>query len=191
MIKGVVFDLDGTLVDSGLDFAAFRASLGLPERGDILHLIDALPPVARARAYDALREFETAGATRARAMPGVAEFLHEIRAQNWRSAVFTRNTREATEQTLQLTGLRVDLIIARDDAPPKPDPTGLQLIAQHWGCAPAELVFFGDYLYDLEAGERAGVPTILYAPLGPSFPHRAKHILAHFEGAFSLLSSIH
>ena len=41
-IKGVIFDLDGTLVESSLNFTRMRADIGCPQDEDILTFVDAL-----------------------------------------------------------------------------------------------------------------------------------------------------
>ena len=42
-LHGMIFDLDGTLVDSGLDFAAIRRDMGLPAGSPILETLDRIP----------------------------------------------------------------------------------------------------------------------------------------------------
>jgi len=49
-LKLVIFDLDGTLLDSPLDFDAIRCEIGLPDGQPILEALEGLPPPERARA---------------------------------------------------------------------------------------------------------------------------------------------
>ena len=65
VLRGVLFDLDNTLVDSGLDFDAMRRAMGLPDGVSILEAIERLPPDRAARCRQILHEFELAGAARA------------------------------------------------------------------------------------------------------------------------------
>ncbi len=49
IVRGVIFDLDGTLVDSGLDFDLMRREMGLPPGKPLLESFDLLPEVDAAR----------------------------------------------------------------------------------------------------------------------------------------------
>lgn len=191
MLKGVIFDLDGTVVDSRLDFVAIRRDLGLAENAPILEAIDRNPNLAeRVRMHEILDRHELAGAERASLMPGIAELLSELETRKLRTAVFTRNSRKAAARTLERLNLRFEVLIAREDAPPKPDPAGLAVICERWRTQPDHIVFIGDYLYDLQAGRRAGIPTVLYAPEAPDFRHDAEWILPHFDGFWPLCREI-
>lgn len=112
-------------------------------------------------------------------MPGAAEILAYLRARRIPIAILTRNSRSVTTLTMERLKISADLIVAREDAPPKPDAGGLLQILTHWQMLPSEALFIGDYLYDLEAGRRAGVHTILYAPQPPNFPHTHSDVVNH------------
>ena len=65
-LRGIIFDMDGTLVDSGLDFDAIRRDIGLPERHPILEGVEAIPAgPERERALEILHRHEHEGAVRA------------------------------------------------------------------------------------------------------------------------------
>ena len=55
-------------------------------------------------------------------------------------------------------------MLTREDAPAKPDPTGVLAICQDWNMAPADVLFVGDYLFDLQAGHNAGTRAVLFVP---------------------------
>ena len=70
-VSAVFFDLDGTLLDSGLDFHALRTKLAWPDKVDLLAYLAELPcPKERAKAADTIHEFEMAGAANSEWMPG-------------------------------------------------------------------------------------------------------------------------
>ena len=77
----------------------------------------------------------------------------------------------------EMHALSVDLLIAREDAPPKPAPDGLLRIMNEFGVLPGETLFVGDYIYDLEAGVSAGVETALYLPAPANFSTTGASVL--------------
>lgn len=167
--RGFVFDLDGTLVDSALDFAVIRKDLGLPAEAPILESISCWSLPDQASAFEIINRHEEAGAHASILIPGVVDFLEKLKRESKLTAVFTRNSKKVTEMTLRKHGLEFSIVMTRDDAPAKPDPTALHLIAERWGCSNHEMLFVGDYLYDLHAGIAAKVPTALYLSTRPDF----------------------
>lgn len=162
-IRGMIFDLDGTLVDSGLDFDLMRREMNLPPGRPLLEALDELEQPRAGECREILARHEWAGAARARLMPGVRAFLDQLTTRRIRQAVFTRNCREVVLLTLNRLGLSFDMIVAREDAPAKPDPTGIWRTCQTWAIPPRQVVMLGDYLFDIEAGRRAGARTVFYA----------------------------
>ena len=161
-IAGLIFDLDGTLVDSRLDFERMRQEIGLPKGQPILEAIERMPEDRARRCHAILDQHELAGAERARLMPGVAQLLAKLSARALPLGLVTRNSRAATKRTLDRLGLHLDTVLAREDAPAKPDPTAIRMICDSWEIAPSRVVVIGDYRFDLEAGKRAGAWTVLY-----------------------------
>lgn len=191
-MRGIIFDLDGTLLDTGLDFPAIRRDLGLPAGTPILEALAELSPGAHCdRQWAIVRDHELAGARRAVVYDGVLEFLAALHRREIPQAILTRNSRESAELALSQLDWKFAHILSREDAPPKPDPAGLLDICRRWRFAPQDVVFCGDYLYDLEAGRRAGMTTILYAPGPlPSFADQADHVLRHFSEGIGLIDRL-
>ncbi len=181
-VQGIVFDLDGTLIDSALDFDLIRHDMGLPFGRPILEALAEVPEgIEKDRMRAVLRSHELAGADRAFLFPGVSEMLALLRDERIPTAILTRNSRESTDRVLTRLGLQFDQVLTREDAPPKPDPTGLITICERWRFSPAAVPFCGDYRFDLEAGRAAGMPTILYAPSNlPDYTALADHVLPCF-----------
>ena len=89
-LRGIIFDMDGTLVDSGLDFDAIRRDIGLPERHPILEGVEAIPEgPERERALEILHRHEHEGAVRATPYPGVSQLLERLDQLSLRSGVLT------------------------------------------------------------------------------------------------------
>lgn len=184
MIAGIIFDLDGTLADSQLDFEAMRAEMELPAGQPILEALAHLPPARAARCHEILHRHELEGAARATLLPGAAELFAVIRRRGWRTAIATRNSREITAITLKKLGLSIELTMTRDDGPVKPDPWAVQHVCQQWSVSPAEVVVIGDYKFDIESGRAAGARTVLL-----THPHDPRHY-PNDEQADLLLQSL-
>ena len=119
------------------------------------------------------------------------EFLRHIEDRGILSAVLTRNSRETAMRTLDRWNLSFSHVVTREDAPPKPDPAGVHLIAQRWGLLPHQIVVIGDYLFDLQAGRRAGSRSVLFAPqVYPEFANEADFVLRDFREAAELLQKL-
>lgn len=189
-IQGVIFDLDGTLVDSGLDFDAMRSEMGLPAGTMVLESIEAMPEgsARRLECQRILDDHETEGARTATLIPGVGEFLRELEVRELRRAILTRNARAATDLVLERLGVAFDPVFTRDEVPSKPDPTGLLRVCRSWGVSVDEVLFVGDFRLDLEAGANAGIRTVLYAPGQlPDYADLATFTIGDFREAASLL----
>jgi HAD superfamily hydrolase (TIGR01509 family) len=181
-LRGVVFDLDGTLVVQELDFDAMRREIGLPVGTPLLEALEHMDGAGREAALAVLHRHEMAAAETARLNPGVADFLDWLAGRGMRCAILSRNMRAAVEKVLRGCGLAIDTVLAREDAPYKPSPEGLWQICAAWGVAPAEVLMVGDYLYDVQAGRRAGTRTALVTH-GRTLPfaHLADVAFATFE----------
>jgi HAD superfamily hydrolase (TIGR01509 family) len=160
-IRGVVFDLDGTLVAQEIDFEAIRRELGVPSGTPLLELLHGMPEPQRAAAWATVDRHERNAASRAELHLGVSEFLAWLDTRKIRRAVLSRNSRQSVLTSLERVGLTFDPIVAREDGPFKPNPQGLWQICEAWQVVPAEVLMIGDYIYDLQAGRNAGTKTAL------------------------------
>jgi phosphoglycolate phosphatase len=190
----LVFDLDGTLIDSVPDLHAAINRM-LQERGrQPLSLAEVKPMVgdggptlvARALAAaggdpsdaTALRRFlelyEAAPARLTRPYPQVPETLAALRRAGYRTAICTNKPQRATLVVLRALGLLplFDAIAGGDRfAVRKPDPGHLLGILRELGADPRRAVMIGDNEHDAAAARAAGLPVVLmrygYARISP------------------------
>ncbi len=181
--SALVFDLDGTLVDSRRDLAtavnATRIGLGLPELSlsEVVAKVGAgarnlvrraLPAEIEGRrfedAFDAfLTHYAAVCLDTTRLYPGLEELLPRL-ARRAPLAVLT-NKPEATSRRI-LEGLGVaalfDPIVGGDTLPVrKPDPAGIFHLVQRFGLAPASLLLVGDSAIDAATATAAGCRFVL------------------------------
>tara|TARA_B100000029_G_scaffold379525_1_gene374351 strand:+ start:118 stop:714 length:597 start_codon:yes stop_codon:yes gene_type:complete len=192
-LSGIIFDMDGTLVDSALDFDAIRRDIGLSDRQPILEGIEAIPEGAeRDRATRILHRHEREGAERAVPYDGVSTLISRLADRNIRVGVLTRNSRLSTDATFSRLGWTFDVVLTREDAPAKPDPSGVLDICQLWQLPPGEILFVGDYLFDLQAGHNAGTRAVLFAPGDlPPWSEQADWIVRDYRQLAELVDQLH
>jgi phosphoglycolate phosphatase len=180
----LLFDLDGTLVDSLPDLRAamneFLEALGrrplaadevrrmvgdgtpaLVERG--LAATGEAVGVAAAHA-DFLRLYEAAPTRLSRLYPGVPETLAALRRSGARLAVCTNKPQAATLGVLDGLGIGgyFDAVLGGDAVPfKKPDPRHLMAALDRLGAAPGEAAMIGDNENDHAAARAAALPVIL------------------------------
>lgn len=163
--EAIVYDLDGTLVDLQVDWAAARADAAavLDERGvetadlslwDVLQAADGSP--ARDPVDEAIGAHEREAARSAERLP-----LAEELPQSVPVGVCSLNAEAACRIALERHGLDafVDAVVGRDSLSTfKPDPEPLLEAIRAIGGTPERALFVGDGERDALAAERAGVP---------------------------------
>ena len=194
--KLLVFDWDGTLMDSA---AAIAASLqaacrdvGLPEPSTEsarfvigLGLEDAIQhvaPGAEPQHYPVLRDryrvhfLERDAATTLFA--GAAETIAELRAGGYLLGVATGKSRRGLDRALVATGLDVHFHATRcaDECPPKPHPGMLLSLMEALGTTSRETLMIGDTTHDMAMAAAAGVTR-----LAVTYGAHARESLAGFE----------
>jgi len=181
-IAAVLFDLDGTLVDSlddltdavnhmlagfgrqQLEPAQVRQLVGKGARNLVQRALATDSPGEIERGLSAFTEFNAFHiADKSRLYPGARELLQQLADGGIRMAVIS-NKQEALSRLILKT-LEVDAffdIIAGGDtfAEMKPSPLPLARVVDEFGCSPAEAVMVGDSINDIQAGNRAGISTI-------------------------------
>ena len=165
--------MDGTLTLSIHDFDGIKRILGLPIDQPILEALNKLPPAQAAELHQQLDALELDIAHRATAQAGARELLTKLRSKGTQIAILTRNSKPNAQATLAACGLAeffpADLILSRHCCPPKPSPAGILQLLSGWNATPDRSVMVGDYVFDLEAGRRAGSATVYLDPTG-AFP---------------------
>ncbi|MFO1321893.1 MAG: phosphoglycolate phosphatase [Burkholderiales bacterium] len=182
-IKGVAFDLDGTLLDTLPDIAgagnAMLADLGREAVSESVvrsYIGDGIPTLAkrlltlsrdgepdRGLFDQALASFQAhyfAGLNRqTRAFPGVVEGLHVLRDARIPLACVTNKAERFTRPLLEAHGMSAffEVVLGGDSLPrKKPDPLPLLHCCRAFRLRPEELLLVGDSLVDVRAAKAAG-----------------------------------
>ena len=189
-LKGVIFDLDGTLANTYLDFPQMCRDAGLAEGTKILEHCAALNDSKRvSEILSIVERHEMQGAKRAEWILDAKQVLTQFAEAKIPMAIVTRNMREAAEATVAKLGIPIEYIITREECAPKPDPQGLLEVACQWRIAPAQLVYVGDYKFDIMAANNAGMMSCLLAnKKNHEFYHLADKVIHDFEQLHRLYS---
>ena len=162
--KVVVFDMDGTLVESSLDFKKLKKKMGFSEGSSVLEALDEVTDIQKKKKLlGLLDDFEMEGARRAVPYEGVVEFLNFCDEMGFKKALLTRNSKKVTHLVLKKLNLSFGLVLHRDNLKkPKPHPMGLDIVSEFFKTSKDDIIFIGDHLHDLLTGISAGVRTFLF-----------------------------
>jgi HAD superfamily hydrolase (TIGR01549 family) len=153
--------MDGVIVRQRLDFSAIKQEIFGDTHGFILERMATLAAEERVRAEAVLERHETDAAMAAEPMEGAVLLLAWMREHGLRSGLVTRNSRRSAALVQARLGLDFDAVVTREDAPPKPAPEPVWLACRRMGVSPEAALFVGDFEFDMQAGRRAGVRTVL------------------------------
>jgi pyrophosphatase PpaX len=177
----VVFDLDGTVVDTvELIIKSFRYAtstvLGevLPDEliiagvGRPLYAqMESLSVEHAQELYDVYREYNHRRHDELiRGYDGIEEALDALRAAGRRTGIVTSKSRDTTAMAFRAVGLadRFDVVVtASDTTEHKPSPVPLRLCLKRLGATAAGSIYIGDSPFDIQAGAAAGMTTAAVA----------------------------
>lgn len=211
-VRAVLFDLDGTLLDSAPDLAAaadqlrvrgglpslplshYRAYAGAGARGMLRVAFDIGPEHANYDQHrlDFFALYEQSLTERTVAFEGVDALLAALQVQGRAWGVVTN---KAQRFALPLTGAMplfdsAAAIVCGDTTPhAKPHPEPVLEAARRVGLAPADCIYVGDDLRDIQAGRAAGMRTVAacYGYLGPDADVHTWGADAHVNSPLELL----
>lgn len=182
-LRAVILDLDGTLVDTADDFVpvvqTLRAENGLPPlpataiRNTVSNGARALVTLALdlRQGHDRFEHWLDrlltlyAGilGTHSRLFPGVQALLDAVSDAGMTWGIATNKPSRFTLPLLERLALHpapASVVCADQVSRGKPDPECLLRNSHELGCLPAQAIYIGDHLRDIEAGRNAGMYTI-------------------------------
>ena len=180
--RGVLFDLDGTLADSAPDLVAALNRLRLargfaPLHAEDVHGFASMGARGMLRigfglnpedeGYTELRDaflerYDENVCVDTRLFPGITELIETLEARAIPWGIVTNKARRFTERILPVLGLKPRCVVCGDSTPHlKPHPAPLLAAAAELGLAPAECLYIGDDLRDVQAARAAGMRAVV------------------------------
>lgn len=177
----IIFDLDGTLVKSNIDYEKIRKEVknflkkrGLKGDWSFKPIIDQIDQASiylaqeknissediKKTAYEIIESNEIFSLDKAEILPGVEKVLKKLKERNVKLGIFSRNSRKWVERVAQKLGVKFDVIYSRElGNKPKPDPEGIIFCSKALNIPISDVLMVGDHPYDIEAGRKAQVKS--------------------------------
>lgn len=174
--QAILFDLDGTLIDSAVRierlWQEWGAQHGIAPQflmqvmhgrraGETISIV--APHLSLKDELDALESIEIADMNGVRLYPSTADLLSRLSSKQW--AIVTSGTLRVASARMKHVGLPIpDIFITADDVlAGKPAPDGYLLAAKRLGVNPADCVVVEDAPAGIQAGKAAGMKVIAVA----------------------------
>ena len=173
-IRGVIFDMDGTLTTMCFDFDQIKAEANVGDV-DLLDYLGTVHGAEREQVHRVILKFEKIAAARTKLNRGARTVLRGLRQRKLPAALLTRNSRRSVDLVCRRLELVFDVAVSREDGPYKPSPEPIRNIARRWGAKPSEVLMVGDYKWDVMCAKNAGARSAVLVEGGGALPEWANN----------------
>ena len=158
-LKGVIFDMDGTVVDVTYDWDQIREELN--SRGKpILFYLKSLEEPEKSEKWKILEKYEREATEKARLKPGIRGFLDLLSQKGIKKALVTNNSQRSVSFLIEKFNLEFDCVISRERGLWKPSGAPFQAVLEELGLEKEECCVVGDSHFDIKAAEEAGILNV-------------------------------
>ena len=181
----IIFDLDGTLIQSDIDYMGIRDEVRnilkqsiseedfLKIKNTIYTILELVGFVKEndpsgkyhKKAWDLVLEFELKGYENAYAIKNVYKTLERLKAEGHIMVIYTNNARKLTDYALQTFKMTdyFEYVLTRDEVKnSKPDPEGIEKLIEKFGKTKESTIFIGDSWVDAETAINAGIDFVYF-----------------------------
>ena len=158
-IKGIIFDMDGTVVDVPYDWKKIKQELQT-EGKPILAYIQGLKEPEKTKKWRILERYEEEATAQATLKEGMENFMAFLKQKGIKTALVTNNARKNVDFLLRKFRLDFDLILSREAGLWKPSGAPFLFVMQKLGIQKKECCVVGDSHFDVKAAEEAGIKIV-------------------------------
>lgn len=210
----IVFDLDGTLIQSDIDYMGVRDELRLILKDlvskdefdkiqntiyTILELVEIIDKkdstgIQFKRAWSLVEEYEMKGYEKAFITKNASKILEKLQKLKYNIVIYTNNSRKLTDYALEKFELEslVEFVLTRDEVENcKPDPEGLLFIMEKFNQNKDNTIFIGDSWVDAETAINAKIEFVYLGVEGAPGTRRKKikadYVVENIEDILSIV----
>jgi HAD superfamily hydrolase (TIGR01549 family) len=159
-LKLAIFDMDGTVFESYLDWPRIKEELNINiKNGNILKEIYKENGVDYDR-LQTLESYEEYNTFKTKPIKGISECLCFLESREIKTALITNNNQKNTDFLLKKFNLGFDTVITREMRLWKPDPDAFFYVMKLYHCRADEVISIGDSHYDIKAPKAANISNI-------------------------------
>ena len=156
--KLAIFDMDGTVFESHLDWSYIKKRMNLDNK-NILKEIYKNNTIDYPRLH-ILEKYEKENTLKTKPILGIEEFLFFLMSNKITLTLTTNNNKKNTEYLLNKYNLNFKTVITREMKLWKPDPDAFIYLMKLYNHYPEETMVIGDSIYDIAAAKKAKIPNI-------------------------------
>jgi HAD superfamily hydrolase (TIGR01549 family) len=160
MFEAIIFDLDGTLLDSRYDWKEIHTRVGAGNK-TILEFISGLNGEKKKKAIDILEKYEDEATKNATLKDGVLWVLSTLSKHRIKTGLVTNNSKKNVDFIVKSYGIGFDIIITRDDGVWKPGGNPINIACKKLKVSKKKVIFVGDSDYDTLAARNAKVAVVI------------------------------
>lgn len=158
-LKGIIFDMDGTVFDVSYDWNKIRTELATQGR-PILAFLSSLEEPEKSEKWKILARYEDEATRKADLKPGMREFIRFLSEKRIKKALVTNNSQKNVFFLLKKFNLEFDCIISRESGLWKPSGAPFLAVLEKLRLEREECCVVGDSHFDVKAANEAGILTI-------------------------------
>ncbi len=159
MIRCIIFDMDGTIVEAPYDWPRIRAHLNTQGK-TILDYLKCLDEPEKSEKWEILERYEDQATRNAVLKDGMVDFLQFVSQQGIRTALVTNNSRKNVDFLLNKFALNFDYIHSRESGLWKPSAAPFLMVLEKLEVKKTECCVIGDTDFDIRAAKASGIRNI-------------------------------
>lgn len=159
LLKGVIFDMDGTIVDAPYDWKKIKSDLVNQEK-PILSFLKSLKEPERSEKWKILEKYEDEATKKAVLKDGIPDLLDFLTEKGVRKVLVTNNSRRNVTFLLNKFKLKFDCVISRESGLWKPSGAPFIAVMEKLKLRREECCVIGDSHFDIKAAVEAKISKI-------------------------------